>query len=111
MGTLEHDRRVIPDILLAHACLPCSDGERATVPAFDRACRPYLVLVAGWLNGGRYPGCLIHAGIASDRRWFQYDGAEDGIAGELVAAGIPTERIILGFHPEWQRPLTGHAVA
>jgi hypothetical protein len=98
MGTLEHDSRVIPDILLAHAPLACPYGARATVPAFDRARHYYLVLAAGWLNG--------------DRLWLQYDGAGDGIAGELVAAGIPKERsIVLGFHPEWQRPLTGHAVA
>jgi hypothetical protein len=109
MGTLEHDSRVMPDIVLEHARLPGSQGALATVPVFDRACHYHLVLAAGWLNGGRDHGCPIHAGRAGDRLWTQYDGAEDGSAGELVAAGIPRERIVPGCHPQWL--LTSHAVA
>ncbi|GAK56474.1 FdxN element excision controlling factor protein like [Candidatus Vecturithrix granuli] len=40
----------------------------------------------------------------------QYDGTEDGVAAELVAAGIPHNAIVLGFRPPEVRPFTGFAV-
>jgi XisI protein len=43
--------------------------------------------------------------------WIQHDGAEDGIASQLVAAGIPRERIVLAFKPPETRPLTDYAAA
>jgi XisI protein len=36
---------------------------------------------------------------------------EDGIAEELIAAGIPKQHIVLGFHEPEIRPHTGFAVA
>lgn len=43
--------------------------------------------------------------------WVQRDGTEDGIANELVQAGIAKEDIVLGFHKPAVRPYTGSAVA
>ncbi|WP_445636132.1 hypothetical protein NSTC745_00980 [Nostoc sp. DSM 114161] len=40
-----------------------------------------------------------------------FDSAEDGVTYELVAAGIPKEKIVLGFHPPNVRQHTGYAVA
>lgn len=52
----------------------------------------------------RTHGCLLHVEILGDKIWIQRDGTEDGIADELVAAGIPKSRIVLGFHdPEARR--------
>jgi hypothetical protein len=42
--------------------------------------------------------------------WIQHDGTEDGIANELLQAGIPHEHIVLGFHPPDQRKYTPFAV-
>ncbi|HTU92858.1 MAG TPA: element excision factor XisI family protein, partial [Gemmataceae bacterium] len=39
-----------------------------------------------------------------------YDGTNRPVADELIAAGIPQEDIVLGFHPADVRPLTGFAV-
>lgn len=41
----------------------------------------------------------------------QRGGTEDGIANELVEAGIPKEEIVLGFHEPGVRKYTGFAVA
>jgi XisI protein len=60
----------------------------------------------GWSKDGRIHGCLIHGKV-----WVQRDGTEDGIANELVEAGIPKEDIVLGFHEPDVRPYTGFAVA
>ncbi len=42
--------------------------------------------------------------------WIQHDGTNRPVAEELMAAGIPREDIVLGFHPADVRPLTGFAV-
>jgi hypothetical protein len=56
-------------------------------------------------------GCLLHIDIIDDKIWIQQDGTEEGIALELLDAGIPYERIVLGFrHPDI-RPYTDFAVA
>ncbi len=39
----------------------------------------------------------------------QYDGTEHGLANELVEAGVPRDRIVLGFKPPEVRPYTGFA--
>lgn len=41
--------------------------------------------------------------------WIQYDGIEEGVANALVEAGIPSDRIVLGFHPQELRKYTGFA--
>ena len=47
--------------------------------------------------------------IIDDKVWIQYDGTEDGIADELIEAGIPQDKIVLGFRPPEIRPYTGFA--
>jgi XisI protein len=54
---------------------------------------------------------LIHVEIIDSKVWIQVDGTEDGIAQDLVQAGIPKEDIVLGFHEPSIRPHTGFAVA
>jgi XisI protein len=55
--------------------------------------------------------CLIYVEIINDRVWIQLDNTEDGIAEELIAAGIPKQDIVLGFHEPEIRPYTGFAIA
>ena len=43
--------------------------------------------------------------------WIRCDNTEDGIATELVAAGVPKEDIVLGFKSEAMRRDTEFAVA
>jgi hypothetical protein len=56
-------------------------------------------------------GCLVHIDILDGKLWIQRDGTEQGIATELVAAGIPKDAIVLAFHPPEIRPHTEYAVA
>ncbi|HEY9825010.1 MAG TPA: XisI protein [Stenomitos sp.] len=70
----------------------------------------YLLIETGWENGYRIYGILIHIDIVDDKIWIQQDGTEEGIAGELVALGIPKNQIVLGFKPSDRRKLTEFAV-
>jgi hypothetical protein len=78
---------------------------------FDSTRDRYLVLSLGWQNHRRVHSCLIHIDILGDKVWIQRDGTEDGIAFELVDAGIPKHAIVLGFQSEDIRPYTEFAVA
>jgi hypothetical protein len=55
---------------------------------------------------------VVHAEIRNDKIWIHYDGIEDGITDELVAAGVPERSalFLLSIHPE-VRKHTGYARA
>lgn len=78
---------------------------------FDRGRDRYLLVEAGWENGYRIHGTLLHVDIIDGKLWIQHDGTEEGIAPELVAAGVPQDRIILAFRSPEMRKLTEFAVA
>ncbi|MBC6479825.1 MAG: XisI protein [Hormoscilla sp. GM7CHS1pb] len=52
--------------------------------------------------------CLIHIAIADDKIWIHRDGT--GVAGDLLAAGVPKDRIVLGFYHPDTRKITDFAV-
>jgi len=54
---------------------------------------------------------VVHAEIPNDKIWILYDGSEDGMTDELVASGLPKDRIVLAFHPPEVRQHTGYAIA
>jgi hypothetical protein len=54
---------------------------------------------------------LVHIDIINGKMWIQRDGTEDGIANELVRAGVPKDRIVLGFRSPAIRKHTEFAVA
>jgi XisI protein len=70
----------------------------------------YEVVHVGWDNTRRVHGSVVHVDIKGGKVWVQYDGTNRPIAEALVAAGIPPEDIVLGFHPAKVRHLTGFAV-
>jgi XisI protein len=53
----------------------------------------------GWDGVRRVHGCVVHIDIIDAKVWIQYDGTSSPVADALLAAGIPREAIVLGFHP------------
>ncbi|NEO59054.1 MAG: XisI protein [Moorea sp. SIO4G2] len=53
---------------------------------------------------------MVHGSIRDGKIWIHYDGIEDGITDELVASGVPKDRIVLAFHPPEIRKHTGYGV-
>ncbi|MBD1937372.1 element excision factor XisI family protein [Microcoleus sp. FACHB-68] len=45
-------------------------------------------------------------GFNEDKIWVEYDGMDQEITKDLIAGGIPLERIILAFFPEEQTAAT-----
>jgi hypothetical protein len=71
----------------------------------------FMLMHEGWQGDQRLYGAIVHAEIRDGKIWIHFDGTEDGIAEELIVAGIPKDRILLAFHPPNVRLYTGFAVA
>lgn len=111
MDTLDAYREVIEQVLTEYARIPYAHGDIQTETVFDRANDHYLLVNVGWFGDRRIHGDIVHLDIIDGKVWIQYDGTEDGIANELVRAGVPKERIVLGFQQPEVRQYTEFAVA
>lgn len=111
METLEHYRDIIEAILDEYTRIPNAYGDIRTEAVYDRSNDRYLLVNVGWDRGRRMHGSLVHIDIIDGKIWIQRDGTEQGIANELVSAGIPRDRIVLGFRPAEVRPYTEFAIA
>lgn len=69
-----------------------------TLLAFDETRDQYLWLQVGWTAERRVHGVTVHARICGGKIHIEQDWTEDGIATDLLEAGIPPEDIVLGFH-------------
>ena len=103
-------RDIIKRILREYAQWKPTYGEIEVETVFDDAQGHYEMLYMGWEGRRRVHGTVIHVDIRNEKVWVQFDGTESGITEELVAAGIPRERIVLGFHSPHKRKLTPYAV-
>ena len=102
---------VVKAVLLRHTEVPISHGDLVCRPAFDDERASYLLLVVGWQGKRRVHGVLAHIDVHEDKVAIEYDGTEDGLALELVEAGVSKHQILLAFKPVHIRPHTGFAAA
>ena len=110
MDSITKYYQIIYPILKEYADLPYRYGKvkRHLIVSEDKL--HYLFLTWGWENGRRLHGCIVHLEIIGDKIWIHEDGLEDGMANDLVNAGIPKSKIVLGFHPAEVRSHTEFAV-
>lgn len=73
--------------------------------------KDYLLMTIGWEDDLKIHGCLVHLEIIEQKIWIHRDGLEDGIASDLVRAGISKSDIVLAFHPPDVRQFTEFAVS
>jgi hypothetical protein len=81
--------------------------ESVVDPKTDR----YLLVQVGWNGYRRVYHTMVHVDIIDGKLWVQKDDTERGVAEELVEAGVPRDRIVLGFKHESHRPYTDFAPA
>lgn len=112
MDTLNDDRRIIRAILSEFAAIPQPCGTLRSETIFDTEGDHYLLLTTGTDEDGRHVhDCVFHVDLIGGKFWVQHDATDRPIALELEAAGVPKERIVLGFREPKVRPYTGYAVA
>lgn len=111
MDQLAHYRCLIQEILVEHTQIPYKYGDISFEVVFDQERDRYLLMILGRANQRYEHGCLIHIDIIDGKLWIQRDGTENGVANELVEAGVPKDRIVLGFKSLDRRKDTEFAVA
>jgi XisI protein len=110
MDNLEFYRQTIEEVLRKYVEIPYKQGEIDQNLIIDRDRNHFMLFDVGWQQKRRVHGCITHVQIIGDKIWIQRDGIEDGVTDEFVAAGIPKDKIVLGFQPPNVRPHTGYAV-
>jgi hypothetical protein len=106
-------RRLIKNLLTQHANIvarQCTQ-EMNTLLSFDEEHDQYLWLQVGWQNDHRVHGITLHLRLHNGKIWIEQDWTENGIATELLKAGVSNDEIVLGFRHPKKRPLTEFAVA
>ncbi|MBW4585718.1 XisI protein [Aetokthonos hydrillicola Thurmond2011] len=104
-------RDVVEKILKDYADFLDTDDQVQVELVFDRERDRYLLVETGWQNGYRIYGTLLHIDIINNTLWIQHDGTEEGIAGDLIAAGIPKNHIVLSFKSPEERKHTEFAIS
>jgi hypothetical protein len=108
--SIDQWRETLEKILQYYADIPYRYGEVSTYVLVSRDLNHYMLMQEGWEKTRRIHGTIVHAEIRSGKIWMHYDGIEDSVTEELVAAGIPKDRIVLAFHPPHIREHTGYAI-
>lgn len=80
------------------------------VPVMDDTNRHYLLIEEGWERGKRIHGVFVHIDLIDGKFWIQADHTEEGIATELLEAGVPKDKIVLAFKSIERRRMTEFAV-
>jgi hypothetical protein len=111
MEQINYYRETIRKLIQQYAQYKPSRGDVQIEVIFDEANDHYELMYAGWNGPYRIHGSVLHLDIRNEKIWIQHDGTEDGIANELVNAGIPRDRIVLAFKSPEHRRHTDYAVA
>ena len=97
----------IKRILSAYAALVARQPTPGveTLLVFDEARDQYLWLQVGWADDQRVYGVTLHVRILEGKIRIEQDWTEEGIASDLLQAGVPRADIVLAFH----EPVADHA--
>ena len=115
MDSLDQYRQIILQVLSDYAAFASQgsspQGTYEYEVIVDQAATHYLVILQGWEGRRRIHACIIHIDIIDGKIWIQHDGTEDGVGQELLNAGVPKDKIVLGFKSPTLRKYTEFAAA
>jgi hypothetical protein len=111
MDPVDGYRDAVMAVLLPWERRPGPASKLRFEAVFDRARDRYLVIVVGWDDRHHVHATLVHVDVIDGKLWIQLDQTEQGIAPDLVAAGVPKDRIVLGFKSPARRAVTEYAVS
>ncbi len=110
MDTQIKYQQLIKDILVGHTEYRSKGSDIASQVLFDDERGRYLILDIGWSDKDYWHITPIHLDLINGKIWIQYDDTEEGVATDLLKAGVPKEDIVLGFHHPKVRPYTEFTV-
>ena len=104
------DHEIVENVLCECARFYASKDAR-TLTVFDRRNGQFLLMDEGWSGFRHIHRVWVHVELAEGKFWIRKDGTEDGIAVDLMNAGIPKERIVLAFQHPFRRRYSEFAAA
>lgn len=104
-------RNIVEKVLQDYAEFLGNDENVQIELVFDRQRDRYLLVETGWQNGYRIYGTLIHIDIIDNKLWIQHDGTEEGVALNLIAEGIPKDKMVLAFRSFEERKISEFATS
>jgi XisI protein len=84
--------------------------QNSGMTVFDRDKGHFMLLEVAWHERERIYRVIAHIDIVDGKFWIQVDHTPTGIGVDLEEAGIPKERIVLGFYPLEHRQYGEYAV-
>ncbi|BAY93886.1 MULTISPECIES: XisI protein [unclassified Tolypothrix] len=111
MDKLTLYRQLVQEILHNYSEQKPAYGNIEVETIFDTERDHYQIVHVGWEGQNWVHSCIIHIDIKNGKIWLQWNGTEDDIAANLVAAGVPNEDIVLGFQSPFMRQFTDYAVS
>ena len=102
-NSIDTYKEALRKVLRAWENFPSEQADFRIEAIIDQEKDRYLLQDIGWENGKRLYSTLAHVDIINGKFWIQQDNTETGIANELVAAGVPKDRIVLAFYPKTMR--------
>jgi hypothetical protein len=84
--------------------------EQETELVFDEDHDNYMLVIVGWTQRRRIRQTVLFVRLRDGKFWIEEDSLEDGIATDLLQAGVPKEDIVLAFHSPEMRAYTEFAV-
>ena len=94
--TTQH-QTIVKQVIQRYAQFKPSHGDIRLDTVFDDQQHRYALMQVGWDRGQRIRGNLIYITLDSGKVLVEYDGIEQGITQDLIAAGIASEQIVLTF--------------
>ncbi|RAM52195.1 MAG: XisI protein [Hapalosiphonaceae cyanobacterium JJU2] len=111
MDKLTQYRQIVQQILHDYSEQKPAYGNIEVEKIFDTERDHYQIVHVGWEGQNWVHSCIIHIDIKNGKIWLQWNGTEDDIAANLVAAEVPKEDIVLGFQSPFMRQFTEYAVS
>ena len=111
MDTLTRYRQLTQQILQEYSDQKPAYSNIEVETIFDTERDHYQIVHVGWEGQDWVHSCIIHIDIKGSKIWLQWNGTEDDIAADLVAAGVSKQDIVLGFQSPFMRQFTEYAVS
>lgn len=111
MDKLTDYSTIIKQILTGYVQL-CNRRQNQDIETFlivDEPNGHYVWMNLGWHKGDRINGVTVYVRLLNGKFWIEEDWTEDGIATDLVRAGVDKKDIVLAFHEPKMRQYTDFA--
>ncbi len=112
MDKLEKYRRILRGIINEYAGYKPRYTPFDWVPICDDENGEYVLMSIGWDAQEKHKyHSIFHFRIKNNKVYVEQDNTDADPVGQMIAAGIPKEDIVLAFHSPSQRKLTDFAIA